>query len=465
MNSYLVRLHLVALCELILLRDAWTVAIETLSWIEMRRLNERSALMKTVKQLSIKDPSAIRFAYGLVVETERRKNLIDKFINEVVAPKSVNEYDMGIQAFLRLYVYQTRLVKNFDKINQKEAENIAGMGRAILGWEEMREIEPFLGFLLTKKFSSIMAGVDEAEKISLQTFHPLWFVEYCLKLFGHDEAIALLNGSMIPPPGYVRINTLKESEEETVKKLNQEGVVLEKIPQLNYTYKVISSKKPLNALPSYAEGLFYVQDKASCFATQVANPKSGNKVFDVCGAPGAKTTFLAQLMQNQGNIYSIDFSSKRMKTWKKETTRMKTIIAEPIVADATVSVPLLGEADLIILDPPCTSTGVFAKQPSSKWRLSPMSIQNMSEIQWKMINNCAEKVAKGGILAYSTCSITVEENENIIERFLKEHLDFSLLEIEPKIGLPGLNGLTQCQRLYPHIHQCNGFFIAKLQKK
>jgi NOL1/NOP2/sun family putative RNA methylase len=420
--------------------------------------------MKTVKQLGVKDPSAIRFAYGLVVETERRKNLIDKFINEVVAPKSINEYDMGIQAFLRLYVYQTRIVKNWEKINLKESENIASMGRAILGWETMREIEPFLGFLLTKKLSSIMEDVDEAEKISLQTFHPTWFVEYCLKLFGHDGAIAFLNGSMIPPPGYIRINTLMAPEEETIQKLDQEGVVLEKTQQLNYTYKVLSSKKPLNALPSYAAGLFYVQDKASCFATQAANPKSGNIVFDVCAAPGAKTTFLAQLMQNQGNIYSIDFSSKRMKTWKKETTRMGTKNAEPAVLDATISVPLLGEADLIILDPPCTSTGVFAKQPSSKWRLSPMSVQNMSELQWKLINNCADKVVKGGILTYSTCSITLEENEGIIERFLKEHKEFTLIDIEPKIGMPGLNGLTQCQRLYPHIHQCNGFFIAKLQK-
>ena len=431
----------------------------------MRRLNERSALMKTVNQLGVKDPSAIRFAYGLVVETERRKNFIDKLINEVVAPKSVSEYDMGIQAFLRLYVYQTRVVKNWEKINLKEAENIASMGRAILGWETMREIEPFLGFLLTKKLSSIIEGINEAEKISLQTFHPTWFVEYCLKLFGHDGAIAFLNGSMTPPPGYIRINTLAAPEEVTVQKLDQEGVFLEKISQLNYTYKVLSSKKPLNALPSYAEGLFYVQDKASCFATQVANPKPGNKVFDVCAAPGAKTTFLAQLMQNQGTIYSLDFSAKRMKTWKKETARMGTKIAESLVADACVSVPLLGEADLVILDPPCTSTGVFAKQPSSKWRLSPLSIQNMSELQQQMINNCAEKVAKGGFLTYSTCSITIEENEGIIERFLKEHPEFTLIDVEPKIGMPGLNGLTKCQRLYPHIHHCNGFFIAKLQKQ
>ena len=420
--------------------------------------------MKTVKQLGVKDPSAIRFAYGLVVETTRRKNIIDKFVNSVVAPKKIGEYTMGIQAFLRLYVYQTQIVKNWEKINLKEAENIASMGRAILGWQTMREIEPVLGFLLTKKLAPIMENLGETEKISLQTFHPTWFVEYCLKLFGHDEAVAFLNGSMKSPPGYIRVNTLAATEDTIVQKLKAEGVELEKFVPLNYTYKVLSSKKPLNALPSYAEGLFYVQDKASCFATQAANPKPGNIVFDVCAAPGAKTTFIAQLMENQGSITSVDFSAKRMKTWKKETARMGTKNAEPLVADVSMSVPLVGKADLVILDPPCTSTGVFAKQPSSKWRLSPNSIRNMSELQLKMINNCAEKVAVGGVLAYSTCSITLEENEGIIERFLKKHPEFTLADIEPKIGMPGLLGLTKCQRLYPHIHQCNGFFIAKLQK-
>jgi 16S rRNA (cytosine967-C5)-methyltransferase len=452
------------LCEPNLLRDAWTVAIETLSWIEMRRLNERAALMRTVKQLGVKDPSAIRFAYGLVVETERRKNLIDKFINTTVAPKNMGEYTIGVQAFLRLYVYQTRVVKNWGKVNLKEAENVASMGRAILGWQTMREVEGILGFLLTKKLAAIMDAVSEIEKVSLQTFHPKWFVEYCFKLFGQDQAIAFLNGSMKAPPTYIRINTLAASEEATLQKLKEEGIECEKISPLNYTYKVLSTKKPLNALPSYAQGLFYVQDKASCFATQAANPQPGNTVFDVCAAPGAKTTLIAQYMQNQGSICSVDFSAKRMKTWKKETSRMKTKNAEPLVADVSVSVPLVGQADLVVLDPPCTSTGVFAKQPSAKWRLSPNSIRNMSELQWQLINNCAEKVKLGGFLAYSTCSITLEENEGIIERFLKEHTDFTLADIEPKIGDLGLNGLTKCQRLYPHIHQCNGFFIAKLQK-
>ena len=115
---------------------------------------------------------------------------------------------MGIQAFLRLYVYQTRVMKNWGKVNLKEAENVASMGRAILGWQTMREIEPVLGFLLTKKLAPIMDAASDTEKVSLQTFHPLWFVEYCFKLFGHDEAIAFLNGSMKSPPSYIRINTL-----------------------------------------------------------------------------------------------------------------------------------------------------------------------------------------------------------------------------------------------------------------
>jgi 16S rRNA (cytosine967-C5)-methyltransferase len=89
----------------------------------------------------------------------------------------------------------------------------------------------------------------------------------------------------------------------------------------------------------------------------------------------------------------------------------------------------------------------------------------MAEIQWRMINNCAELVKAGGVLTYSTCSITVEENEMIVERFLKWHPEFSLAEINPKLGVPGLRGLDKCQRLYPHVHESNGFFIAKLLKQ
>ena len=448
-----------------MLRDAWTVAIETLSWMEIRRLNERSALLRTTRQLSISDPQAIRYAYALVVEATRRKNLIDKLINTVLEPKKVGELNQGLQAFLRLYVYHTRITKNWGKINLKEAEQIASLGRSILGWESMREVEPYLGFLLTRQLTPLLESASETERLALETFHPTWFVEYLIKLFGRREAEAFLKGSLNPPPTYIRLNTLKSPEKEILQKIQDEGIQTEKVEPLQYTYKVIEFKTTLNNSASLKAGFFYVQDKASCFAAQAANPQPDDMMFDVCAAPGAKTTFLAQLMGDQGSIVSLDFSFKRICTWQTEVARMGASIAEPVVADVCVSVPLIGEADLVVLDPPCTSSGVFAKQPSAKWRLSTKSIQNMSEIQLKMIFNCAEKVKVGGYLAYSTCSITLEENEGVIGQFLKLHPEFKLVDISPELGLPGLDGYTQCRRLYPHLHDCNGFFIAKMQKQ
>ena len=448
-----------------LLKDAWTVAIETLSWIEMQKLSERLALARTVKQLNISNPDAVRYGYGLVCETIRRKNLIDSFVNSVLKPKTIGEFTLGVQAFLRLYIYQTRTAKQWTKIDLEEAANIAKLARAILGWTTLSEIEPFLGLLLTRQPALILKGISDEKRIGLQTFNPIWFVKYCFKLLGRREATAFLEGSAHPPPTYIRLNTLRASQEEILEKLAIENVKLEKVELLQHAHQVTGAKQPLMRTATFQEGLFYIQDKASCYAAEVANPKPNMTVLDVCAAPGAKTTYLAQLMQNQGSICSVDYSVRRMQTWSKEVFRMGVKIATPVIADARSSLPFAAEADIVILDPPCTSTGAFGKLPSAKWRLNPHSIERMSGIQWQIINNCAGKVKAGGVLTYSTCSVTVEENEMIIERFLKSHPEFSLAEINPKIGLPGLRGLTKCQRLYPHVHQSNGFFIAKLQKE
>jgi 16S rRNA (cytosine967-C5)-methyltransferase len=448
-----------------LLKDAWTVAIETLSWIEMQKLSERLALARTVKQLGISNPDSVRYAYGLVCETLRRKNLIDKFVNSVLKPETISEFTMGVQAFLRLYVYQTRIAKNWAEINLKEAESIAKLGRAILGWKTLREVESILGFLLTRQLDPILKAASDEERIGLETFHPTWFVKYCFNLLGRSEGITFLEASVNPPLDCIRLNALKASEQEILEKLAAEGVKLEKIEPLKHAYKVLGAKQPLTGTKSFQKGLFYIQDKSSCFAAEVADPKPEMTVLDVCAAPGAKTTYLAQLMQNQGVICSMDYSVRRMQVWRKEVRRMGVKIAEPVIADACKPLPFMLEADVVVLDPPCTSTGVFAKQPSAKWRLTPRSIEKMADIQWRMINNCAKRVKAGGALTYSTCSITVEENEMVIERFLKWHPEFALEEINPKLGVPGLRGLDKCQRLYPHIHESNGFFIAKLLKQ
>jgi 16S rRNA (cytosine967-C5)-methyltransferase len=445
-----------------LLKEAWTLAIESLSWMEMQKLSERLALAKTVKQLGISDADAVRLAHMLVCETGRRRNFIDAFINNVLKPKTISEFDLGVQAFLRLYVYQTRIAKNWSKVDVKEAENIASLARSILGWKTLRKVEKFLGVLLTQKPTLIFEGLSDEERIGLLTFHPAWFVKYCLKLFGRKEAITILEANVQPPPTYVRFNTLKADENEIFEELVKDGVKVEKVKELRHTYKVLNTKQPLTRTASFREGLFYIQDKASCFATEAANPKPGMTVLDVCAAPGAKTTYLAQLMQNSGFIYSMDYSQRRLNVWKSEVARMGVKIAVPIIADACNPLPFSIEADVVVLDPPCTSTGAFGKLPSAKWRLTKRSIDKMAEIQWLMLTNCAEKAKPDGTLIYSTCSITAEENEMLIEKFLKWYPEFSLTEITPRIGLPGLRGMEKCRRLYPHMHECNGFFIAKL---
>jgi len=448
-----------------LLKEAWTLAIETLSWMEMRKLSERLALARTVKQLSIRDANAVRLAHMLVCETVRRRNFIDAFVNNALKTESISEFNLGVQAFLRLYVYQTRIAKDWSRIDVEEAESIAKLARSILGWKTLRKVERVLGVLLTQKSTSILEGVSDEERIGLLTFHPTWFVKYCFKLFGRREAIAMLEADTQPPPTYIRLNTLKAAENEILEKLSEDGIRVEKVRELRHAYKVIGTTYPLARTASFHEGLFYIQDKASCFASEAANPKPRTTVLDVCAAPGAKTTYLAQLMQNRGVIYSVDYSRRRMGVWRGEVERMGVEIAAPVIADACNPLPLTVKADVVVLDPPCTSTGAFGKLPSAKWRLTRRSVDKMAEIQWQMLNTCAENVKPGGTLIYSTCSITAEENEMLVERFLKRHPEFSLTEITPKIGLPGLRGMEKCQRLYPHVHQCNGFFIAKLLKE
>jgi 16S rRNA (cytosine967-C5)-methyltransferase len=446
------------------LKEAWTLSIETLSWMEMRRLSEPLALARTVKQLGMTDHNVVRMAHLLISETVRRQNFIDRFIDNILKPDSLSEFSLGTQAFLRLYVYQTRIAKNWSRTDFNEAENIVRLVRSILGWKTLQSVEPILGALLTQGPTSVFEGGSDEEQIGLRTFHPSWFVKYCMELFGRRETIDMLQSDTEPPPTYVRINTLKDDENGILERLTQDCIKVEKVDGLKYTYEVTATPRPVARTESFLEGLFYVQDKASCFAVEAGNPEPGMTVFDVCAAPGAKTTYLAQLMQNKGQIISLDYSRRRMTTWKNEIDKTGVRIAEPIIADARTRLPFVEQADVMILDPPCTSTGTFSKMPSAKWRLTPSSAEKMAEIQWQMLNNCSEYVKPGGTLVYSTCSITVEENEMLVERFMKWHPEFLLTEISPRIGLPGLRGLDKCRRLYPHIHRCNGFFIAKMLK-
>lgn len=442
------------------MKDAWALAIEALSWVELENISASLAMSRSIKQLDINDQRVVAEAHKLMTETIRRKNFVDKIVNIALQPKSLSNFNLGVQSFLRLFTYKVKFVG----VSKKEAIRIAKLGRSILGWRELHPVEEAFAKILALDLDELIKGLPNEEMIALKTFHPLWFVKYCINLFGQDEALAFLEQNAKIPPTYIRVNSLMGDEDTLVKKIIEAGISLEKIKSIAFVYRVIDTKVPLVKSQPYNEGFFCIQNLSNCFAVEAIKPKPGSVILDVCAAPGAKTTHLAQFMENYGEIYSIDYSVRRTNVLRNELTRMGVRIANPIIADASRPLPLKVVTDIVLLDPPCSNTGVFWRYPLEKWRIDYASIKNAAKIQLMMLNSCAEHVKVNGTLYYTTCSITLEENELNIERFLANHPEFKLEDVGLGVGYPGFKGKLECRRFYPHIHDSNGFFIAKLRR-
>ena len=432
-----------------ILIDVVSLAIETLSWIELKRINEPMAFNKTIEQLKIIDERVMHQAYRLIVETTRRRNTIDYLLKKVLGEIQIEDLKLGVRNLLRLYVFELK----YGKKGYGEALKIAETGRHILGRKDLSKVEEVFDILPSMEIN--YKGLSEAESIALETFHPVWFVEYCQKLM-RANAIKFLKVSELPE--YVRINPLKKDS------MDVNWGIFSSVPQLSGIYKADSFDKTLNRTEEYRRGFFTIQDKASCLAGLITAPEPGMTVLDVCAAPGGKTGHLAELMGNEGQIFSVDFNERRMRTWEKEMKRLGVKIASPIISDARKNIPDI-EADIVLVDPPCTGTGTFIRMPSGKWRIQHNSFKRMRAIQERILKNSAERVVHGGSLVYSTCSISLEENEMVVKRFLDRNRDFKLVKQSPRIGVSGFEGQYLAQRLYPNLHECNGFYIAKMVRE
>jgi len=328
------------------------------------------------------------------------------------------------------------------------------LARQILGWKELRAYE--------KQISLIAAGgiiyndtLPEFERLSFETCHPVWFVKRVVNVFGRTFALRILRRNLQTMPAYVRLNSLKVPAEISAEPggLRVEGA--------NGVFCLGMKGQPPSRL--IKSGALVVQDLASVTAGFVAAPKPGQVVVDVCAAPGNKTTHLAAQMQNRGRIYSVDISGARLSHWKREIARCGCEIAMPIRADAR-RLPFKTEADIVLVDPPCSNSGVFARSPAGKWKLTPARVNEFALRQYAILQASSDYVKPNGTLVYCTCSILPEENEFVIEAFLRDAPEFRVVPQAPFLGSPGLRGLDLCQRFYPHIHECNGYFIAKLQR-
>ena len=438
------------------MNKAWTLAIEALSWVELRRVNEDSALSRAVIQLRINESEIVDEARRLVFEVLKRRNSLDYLINEVLDPNQFNLLEVGVRSFLRLYTYMIR----YGGASFLEAHNLAEHARSLLGSKKLKPVTDAIDLIPHEELP--WSSFTPVQALAYRYFHPEWYVEYLQSIFDQEKIVEVIKPVEIPK--YIRVNTLK-AEEGVLDSLFSLGFQFVKVPELKNTYRVLDSSEGLADTTLYREGRLILQDMASVLVGEVASPKPTDVVLDICAAPGVKTSHLSQLMSNRGKIISVDYDERRLASWRTLINTMGVSNAMPILADATKPGEIPDEkANLVVLDPPCTGTGTFNEYPSGKWRLNRNSIQRMAHLQMSLMANAAAHVLEGGALIYSTCSLTFEENEAVIIDFLGKNPCFELKESEPRIGEPGLGGLVKAQRLYPYQHRCQGFFIARLEK-
>ena len=416
-----------------------------------RGASERDA----VQRAAASDPrltSVKREALALVLGTVNEQDLLDIHLQNALP-----EEKMGISArcLFRLATYA--LLRLGAK---KHVSRIEHNLRVIAAIELLPRLEFFLGSLPAFDPTQPLSGLQDSERVALETHHPAWWVRYCFRMLGRGDAIALLSAQ--PRPRYLRVNPLKNRGRITLPK---EAVFLAekltKVPSIPGVYIIGGS---LSAFAGFfSSGMFQMQDLASYLAIRAGDPMPEEKVLDLCAAPGAKSAAIAQMMKNRGKIVSIDYSPGRMKGWRREIERLGVKIADPVIGDAS-RLGLQESFDLVVIDPPCTGTGVFDRNPRMKWHLSPQSVDRYSILQRRFLESAVSLIGEDGRILYCTCSLTVEENEQVISAFLKAHSEFETRPILEQYGAPGLMGLADCRRFYPHRDRTAGYFIARMQR-
>jgi NOL1/NOP2/sun family putative RNA methylase len=269
----------------------------------------------------------------------------------------------------------------------------------------------------------------------------------------------------------IRINTLKIKADDLLKRLEKEKVMLTKVPYLGFGYIVESSTFSLGAAPEHLLGHYYVQEAAAQIPVQILNPSSEDLVLDMAAAPGGKTTQIAQYMKNEGAIVALDNNSRRLMTLRNNIERLGVTNVIVYQKDAKFVSDLGLQFDKILLDAPCSGNFCIDRDWFEKRTVE--DFKNASKEQKKLLASAYEVLKNKGVLVYSTCSLEPEENEFVVEWFLKEYPDMTIQKIDLNIGEDGIidvfgqkldKRVKFAKRLWPHKTGTQGFFIACFRK-
>ncbi|WP_428236772.1 16S rRNA (cytosine(967)-C(5))-methyltransferase RsmB [Gracilimonas sp.] len=389
----------------------------------------------------------------------RKRSYLDFLIDEF-SSVSVAEMKPGLKNILRLAIYDMLFMDSTpDYAAINEAVEIAKMK---LGSKTGDLVNAIMRNLQRDREKLPKPAFKDRNKLVATTFsHPEWMVGRWRKRFGEREAFQLMQANNSRPHYYVRVNTLRTKPENFELRLEKMDIDAKPSDWLPYYYQ-IDSVQPFIAKGLLSKGICLVQDIAAGFAPTVLDPQPGEKVFDLCAAPGTKSIMMADLMQAEGDILSVDISSERLEKLAESALNYG---AENIkIRRGDVLEVSLGLADAVLLDAPCTGTGVLSKRADLRWRRDEEGLKNAVELQEQLLEEAANMVKRGGRLVYSTCSLEPEENMEQITKFLEKYDNFELEPLEDYLPEEVLAEEGKAYQTFPHKHGCDGHFGVLLKR-
>jgi len=311
------------------------------------------------------------------------------------------------------------------------------------------------------------AGRDPILHLSVKYSHPDWLVKRWLDRLGPERTAALCAANNEIPPVTIRVQSLRTTREALQAELEQQGIPVSPC-RVSRSGLKLRGVADLSRLSAYRRGDFYIQDEAAQLIGFAVDPKRGERILDACAAPGGKSTHLAELMGDHGEVTAADANPARLKRVVENARRLGLASIRTIVADTSRSGGALKSRsyDRILVDAPCSGLGILRRHPEGKWYKTESVIGTMALLQANILNRVAPLLKPGGVLVYSTCTTETEENENLIETFLAGHPDFRIEALHAKFaGKPDLVTPEGYLQTVMNPYQMDHFFAVKLIKQ
>lgn len=310
-------------------------------------------------------------------------------------------------------------------------------------------------------------AMEEIAGMALKYSHPEWFVRRLIARHGKPEAAKILKANNFAPPFTLRVNTLKAKAETVLAALSDLGPERTKICPEGV---VVKRAQEVTSLSSFADGHFYIQDESSMIAAHVVDPQPFEVIFDFCASPGGKTTHMAALANNQALLVAYDRFSHKINRIKENCRRLG-VTGVTLKLQDVMKLREDRRAHRVLLDVPCSCTGIIRHHPELKWQIAEEGIAELSKIQRGILEAGAHHVAPGGVLVYSACSIEEEETVDVVRSFLAARPDFAADPFPERVlgwldaAVPDHEGREGRLRLFTHRHGTDGFFIARMRRR